>query len=610
MTFAACSKLRQFRPEISLGLLTALFALFHGGCASSVNLTSVPSGASVSTGAKALGTTPMQTSFDSKVPVDVTFQLNGYFPETLTYTEGQTALAATFEPMTLSSTYDFATVPDGAAVAIDGQAVGTTPVSKVPVVFSRSAKGDPWKGKTVVFSKTNYQTEQLTLSPSTNAIPSVELTLLKEDRVYPITAANSDGASLEADVTLNGQLVGKTPLSMPLTFQRPDKSTPWPTFNLKVEVPAKYKPAVTILKFEGGTTIADSLVPITEITTKFVYPAVVMTPTGAEYSFQTIKANAVLSTRETSEIVSNLKPVTNYQRQDVVDNTSSRNESINSFCVSPDGQNIVFSLTQHDEDGNIFSNLYIKRADDAAGGVAQLTQGSRYRDTLPYIANDSSNFLVFTSNRDDRNKSDIYRLNLVNNRLSGGISRLTQDNRFNFRPTYGDSNRQLFYLTVEPNFPTAESTVSSIRMDGSLPTQLPFGALEINNAFADKVFFVKTDQDTKKKQIYSITADGKLETALIGQEDYRKSNCYNPSVSPDGNRVLFVSDHGLDEQGRANNDIYLMNADGTALQRLTQNGSDDIMPQWSPSEEGVIYFLSNRGGSYNVWRLKLSSGSK
>ena len=198
----------------------------------------------------------------------------------------------------------------------------------------------------------------------------------------------------------------------------------------------------------------------------------------------------------------------------------------------------------------------------------------------------------------------------MDNRLSGGISRLTNDSRYNFAPTYGDSNRQLFYLSTEPDFPLADSQISNIRIDGSLPTQLSISALEINNTFSEKVFFTRLDADTKKKQIYSITADGKLETALLNQEDFRRANCFNPAVSADGSRVLFVSDHGVDEQGRHNNDIYVANADGTNLQRLTQNGSDDLQPAWSPSEEGVIFFLSNRGGAYNIWRLKLSAGTK
>ena len=41
------------------------------------------------------------------------------------------------------------------------------------------------------------------------------------------------------------------------------------------------------------------------------------------------------------------------------------------------------------------------------------------------------------------------------------------------------------------------------------------------------------------------------------------------------------------------------------IQQLTANGSDDIMPAWSPTDPNVIYFLSNRGGAYNLWRLRL-----
>jgi Tol biopolymer transport system component len=335
-----------------------------------------------------------------------------------------------------------------------------------------------------------------------------------------------------------------------------------------------------------------------------------MTPTGVSFKAAQISAIASLNPRESAEIVADLKPVTNFVRKDLKEAAATRAESINSFCITPDGQHVLFSLSEHDEQGSLYSNLFIKQTDDVASGVARLTQGNRYWDTLPYIANDGSNFLVFASNRSERSKPDVFRVNLIDNRLSGGISRLTNDTRFNFAPTYGDSNRQLFYLSVEPNFPLADFQVSSIRFDGSLPTQLPISAIEINNTFAERVFFVKMDDDTKKKQIYSITAEGKLETALINQEEFRKSNCFNPAVSTDGAHILFVSDQGVDDQGRHNNDIYMVNADGTNLQRLTQNPSDDVLPTWSPSEEGVVFFLSNRGGVYNIWRLKLVAGSK
>ncbi|MDD2765144.1 MAG: PEGA domain-containing protein [Opitutaceae bacterium] len=577
-----------------------------------MQVTSNPPGATAYVNDKPVGTTPTQVTLEGDKPVPVEFRLEGYFPESFVYQPGQNqgGITARLEPKTLTKTYDITSAPDGATLTLEGRQVGATPLSGLQVVYARDDKASPWREQTLVASKPNYQSENVVLGSGTTTVPKIELTLLKEDRVYNITAATPDGAELNADVALNGAMVGQTPLKLPVTFQRPNKSSAWPKFNLSVEVPAKYKPVAGVIDFARGTTIALKLQPIIEIATILTAPALVMTPTGVVFKAVQTSATGILSTRESAEIVTDLKPVTNFGRKDQKEAAATRAESINSFCVTPDGQHVIFALTEHDEQGGLYSNLFIKQADDAASGVARLTQGSRYWDTLPDIANDGSNYLVFASNRSDRNKPDIFRVSLIDNRLSGGISRLTNDTRFNFAPTYGDSNRQLFYLSTEPNFPLAESQVSSIRFDGSLPTQLPINASEINNTFAEKVFFVKLDEDSKKKQIYSITADGKLETALINQEDFRKSHCFNPAVSPDGTKVLLVSDHGVDEQGRHNNDIYLVNADGTNLQRLTQNGSDDIRPAWSPSEEGVVFFLSNRGGAYNIWRMKLSGGSK
>ena len=593
------------------GLLGLWVALSLGGCVSQVSVTSNPPGASITANGKFLGATPTQVTLESDKPVNMEFRLNGYFTETASVSpaSAQQGVFVKLEPTTLTKSYDFTSTPEGATVILDGQQIGKTPMAEYSVGYTRNDKSSNWSPRTLVVARTNYQTESAILTSATDNVPKFELALLRDDRIYNVTAATQDGQELNAEVTLNGKAVGLTPLKLPISFQRPNKVAAWPRFELSVELPAKYKRVAAVIDFARGTTIPLRLDPIIEIPAELVGPALVMTPTGVTLKAVRTFANAVLNTRETAEIVSELKPVTDYKRKDLKDAPVTRAETINSYCVSPDGQNVIYSLTEHDDDGNLFANLFIKRSDDAAGGIARLTDGSFWH-SLPFIANDGSNYLVFVSNRFDRNKTDIYRVNLVDNRLSGGISRLTNDNRFNYSPTYGDSNRQLFYLSTEPNFPKAEAVVSSIRIDGSLPTQMSVSALEINNTFPDKVFFVKIDNDTKKKQIYSITADGKLETALLSQEDFRKSNCYNPTVSPDGTRILFVSDQGVDTQSRHNNDIYLSNADGSNLHRLTLNGSDDIMPAWSPAEEGVVYFLSNRGGAYNIWRMKLSAGTK
>ena len=587
-------------------------ALLSGCGSPAISISSNPPGASITAFGKPAGVTPAQVNAETAAPFDVDVRLAGYFPESVSINpaSGQKEAFVKLEPTTLTKSFDISSTPDGATVLLDDKPVGSTPITGFSVVYSRETKNSPWKGHTLTIAKTDYQSEKFFLESSTESVPVAALGLLKDSKAYLISATTSDGQVLNANVSVGGKLVGTTPLKLPLVFQRPTKNTNWPKFEYVVEVPAKYKPAAGVIDYTSNANITLSLEAITEITTHLVGPVVAMSPAGVVLKANRVSANAILSTREPTESVSNLKPVTDYRRKDAPDSPANRVESINSFCITPDGQNVIFSLTEHTEDGTIYSNLFIKHSDDAAGGVARLTQGDRYMDTLPYIANDGSNFLVFASNRSDRAKPDIYRVSLIDNRLSGGISRLTNDNRFNYAPSYGDSNRQLFYLSTEPNFPRAESVVTSVRMDGSLPTQMALSALEINNTFAEKLFFVKLDEESKTKQIYSITADGKLETALINQEDFRKSNCFNPAVSSDGTRILFVSDQGVDEQGRHNNDIYLANVDGTSIQRLTQNGSDDILPAWSPAEEGVVYFLSNRGGAYNIWRMKVSTGNK
>ena len=67
-----------------------------------------------------------------------------------------------------------------------------------------------------------------------------------------------------------------------------------------------------------------------------------------------------------------------------------------------------------------------------------------------------------------------------------------------------------------------------------------------------------------------------------------------PVPSPDGRKIAFMS-------RRAGNwEIYVMDSDGSRLQRLTDNPADDGLPAWSPDGR-VIAFVSNRGGPWAVW---------
>lgn len=69
-----------------------------------------------------------------------------------------------------------------------------------------------------------------------------------------------------------------------------------------------------------------------------------------------------------------------------------------------------------------------------------------------------------------------------------------------------------------------------------------------------------------------------------------------PQWSPDGQRILFYSAIDGDYE------IYVMNADGSNRQQLTNNLSDEFEPVWSPESRWVA-FTSDQDGETNIWMM-------
>ncbi len=69
-----------------------------------------------------------------------------------------------------------------------------------------------------------------------------------------------------------------------------------------------------------------------------------------------------------------------------------------------------------------------------------------------------------------------------------------------------------------------------------------------------------------------------------------------PAPAPDGSKVAFMS-FG---RGANNWEIWVMNADGSNPVRLTENGSNDGLPAWSPDGQSIAY-VSDQGGVWGIW---------
>jgi pSer/pThr/pTyr-binding forkhead associated (FHA) protein len=67
-----------------------------------------------------------------------------------------------------------------------------------------------------------------------------------------------------------------------------------------------------------------------------------------------------------------------------------------------------------------------------------------------------------------------------------------------------------------------------------------------------------------------------------------------PALSPDGQKIAFMS------RREGNWDIYVVNIDGSNLQRLTEDPAQDGLPAWSP-DGNALAFVSDRGGVWSIW---------
>lgn len=117
-----------------------------------------------------------------------------------------------------------------------------------------------------------------------------------------------------------------------------------------------------------------------------------------------------------------------------------------------------------------------------------------------------------------------------------------------------------------------------------------------------KIAFV-TSRDGNE-EIYVVNSDGSGLTKLTQNPD----RDFAPAWSPDGSKIAFRSDRG---EGFGN--LYVMDADGSSQTRLVTNagddGSGDYTPHWSPGGSKILFYANREGADYGFYVVNADGSS-
>jgi uncharacterized protein YjdB len=95
-----------------------------------------------------------------------------------------------------------------------------------------------------------------------------------------------------------------------------------------------------------------------------------------------------------------------------------------------------------------------------------------------------------------------------------------------------------------------------------------------------------------KFQLYAIDRSNLAQLTKLTPDTTSASD---PAFSPDGSRMAFVS------QRDGNAEIYVMNADGTASTRITNDPQADGRPSFLPDGQAVVFHSARTAGKQQIW---------
>ncbi len=156
----------------------------------------------------------------------------------------------------------------------------------------------------------------------------------------------------------------------------------------------------------------------------------------------------------------------------------------------------------------------------------------------------------------------------------------------------------LFLYDAEPAEPPDFAATGAFRLTATA------NAAALAPAREGRILFVSERNEQPDLYILDLTTGNETRmTRTNGAEG-------SPSVSPDGERVVYLydPDGDLTDDSTVQVEVYLARVDGSEIRALTSNLSQELSPVWTPNGEAVVFVQMLNGMSrYRIIRYDLES---
>src|SRR4030095_2852220 len=116
-----------------------------------------------------------------------------------------------------------------------------------------------------------------------------------------------------------------------------------------------------------------------------------------------------------------------------------------------------------------------------------------------------------------------------------------------------------------------------------------------------RIFF--TSERCARREIYVMNADGS------NVQRFTTVGAISPVWSPDGSKIAFVSEN--QEIGKTQHplQVFIANADGSNVRNVTKESPSTFFPCWSGDSASVAYAVDNLGVLSNIYQSDVNGGN-